>query len=258
VTAAASCQPRIEGEGLPGRTPLVLARERGMFAAFVGQLVGGAGTGDELTAELLETGIRIGGPIGQIAAAFVAGRCDGGAEVDAVLEGLVGDLDAEADELDADARPLIEALFSLVLRGKADAGLPRLRQLAAGGGAGTTHDWLAAGYLAQTGDVSGWPALAAALGHVDAHTRLMATRHLAWFLPFDGQVVDGSTIDVRGRLLERLADADAYVAREVPALLAEAGVSDTAELLEDAAAHHELPEVREAAEDVLDQLRAEA
>jgi hypothetical protein len=261
-----ACRPRVEDDGQPGRTPLVLARERGMFEPFVSQLLGRGkreptGAAAELTTELLEAGLRSGGATELVAAAFLAGRCDPGdeasrAELGELLVELADDLDVEPEDLDADARPLIEALFSLVLRGEGDEALPRLRALAADGGAGTTHDWLAAAYLAQLGEVSGWPAMLAAAGNVDAHTRLMATRHLAWFLPFDGQAVGGSTIDVRGQLLARLADADAYVAREVPALLAEAGVPDAVALLEDAAEHHDLEEVRHAAEDVLDQLQA--
>ena len=226
MTGAAPCEPRIDDGGFPGRTALVLARERATYEPFVAQLLGRGkseptGAAAELTTALLEAGLRSGGPTELVAAAFLAGRCDPGddeasAHIGELLEELVEDLDVDVEDLDSDARPLIEALFSLVLRGEGDDALPRLEALAADGGAGTTHDWLAAAYLAQLGDGSGWPAMLAALGNIDAHTRLMATRHLAYFLPYDGQVVAGETVDVRARLVERLDDRDAYVAREVP------------------------------------------
>jgi hypothetical protein len=266
VTTAATCRPRIDDAGLPGRTELVLARERGMFEPFVAELLGNGkgeptGAADAHTPALLEAALQRGGPTELVAGAFLAGRCDAeddgaSAHIGELLQELADDLDVDPEDLGADARPLIEALFSLVLRGEGEEALPRLRALVADGGAGTTHDWLAAAYLAQVGDASGWSALLAALGNVDAHTRLMATRHLAYFLPLDGQVAGGGTIAVRARLLERLADGDAYVAREVPGLLAEAGVADVVDALRDAAARSALPEVREAAEDVLDHLQS--
>ena len=114
--------------------------------------------------------------------------------------------------------------MSLVLRGEHEQGQAALSDVAHSA-LGTMGDHLAAFYLAELGDPSGYGTLVRQLHAPDGYSRQMAARHLVGFLPFDGQRVGDDTVDVRGRLIERFDDTDELVAVEIPGLLAEAQVS---------------------------------
>jgi hypothetical protein len=144
--------------------------------------------------------------------------------------------------------------MSLALRGDRDTAHRALIPLVTDYAHTIMRSYLAAFYLAQLGDPSGYPAMLAALHGKDEHTRLMAVRHLIGFKPYDGQTVGDQTIDIRTELIQRLRDRRAYVRVEVPFLLAEAEVEGLRELLRPVARRDLKKRVRRAARDVLEHL----
>jgi HEAT repeat protein len=184
------------------------------------------------------------------AAAFLAGRCrttaPGAARIDEILRGLLSDATTTADVA-------IEAAMSAALRGEVELGHARLLRAATNGDP-FADAYKAAFFLAQFGDMSAWPAMVQALSSDIAHFRLMALRHLAGFLPFEGQTVGGTVIDVRARLLAGLADRDPLVRQEMPFLLEEAATPELRRILLPVASSDADPSVRSAAEIVLSRL----
>jgi hypothetical protein len=192
-------------------------------------------------------------------AAFLIGRCQPSDSADqSKLTALVQEFvkSIKLDKLGIMTSAYIEAAMSLALRGEREQGHKALLPLVAGEHADESNGYLAAFYLAQMGDPSGYPAMRKALRHESEHTRLMAVRHLIAFKPYDGQSVQGTTVDVRAELAQRLNDHDTYVRVEVPYYLAEAQVSDLATLLASVAKNDKKKEVREAARDELDRLKS--
>jgi len=253
------CAVRIHDAGLVNRTPQVLQRELHLVGAMVLRMEQRPKGNPEQAAERLTMGALTAcfkKPLATTlpAAGWLAGRCTApDAAGSALLESSLRDALASLDvhRLGAHGPAYVECAMSMGLRGDADAAVAALQAIAAGGGAGSTHDWQGAYYLAQYGDTSGWAAIVAALGSGDEHSRLMATRHLFVFIPYDGTTRDGLLIDAAARLAAALDDPSEYVAVEVPGLLAEAGLDDIRELLADAAAPGRPASVRAAAADVL-------
>jgi hypothetical protein len=263
------CRVRIDASGLPHRGPAILDRERTRAVHEILSLqYGGIVIADPATEPtdvafgLLDAGFAPDedGDVDGVktpGAAFVAGRCDvdddaAADRIDERLRWVIGALDP--DDLSAWAPAYIESAMALALRGH-DEGVATLAALVGGGRTpGTDADHLAAYYLAQTGDPSGWPAIVAELGHKNDHYRMIAARYLLAFRPYDGQVVEGETVDVRGRLVALLEDDDTAMTAQIPALLLEAEVDGDVELLESIAKTHRHVEARDVAEDLLDRV----
>lgn len=239
-----ACRPDITDRGYPTRTALVLRREENLFRAEAEELVSGGGEpgaatvdgepteGDEPTISLgrVEEVLKAGDPTLAPQAAFLAGRCayPDDATRDRLAVGLRALLAGPGDtDLGSRALAHVEAAMSLALAGHKEA--RSILSDVVSAAPSSMADWLAAAYLAELGDPMGWPVLVGLLTGDDGFTRLMAARHIAMWLPYDGQEVGGVPVDVRGRLLERAEDTDSLVADEIPALLAEVGGPDLAD-----------------------------
>lgn len=254
----AACVRTIERLDLSARTELILARERGGFDSMLEVLRGDGGKGggevdpSPPSVAELDAAMRSAEPSKQYAAAFLAGRCRTSTAADATLtETLRQVMDDQATPADA----AIEAAMALVLRGEPERGHGYLRRAAAKPDP-FADPYKAAFFLAQLGDTSGWPAMVRTLASDVPHYRLMALRHLAGFLPFDGQDGDGVAIDVAARLRAGLADPDPMVRQEMPFYLEEARAPGLVELLGPVATGDPDPSVRTAARMVLDRLPA--
>ncbi len=258
------CHPRIDAAGLPHREEIILERERNLYPLMVNRVLG-------LRRDVPEHWSAVVFPLQRLeeifatreaailpAAAFLAGRCQPAPpaspeRLTSLLRALVSSLDASRLGVMADA--YVEAAMSLALRGDPESARRLLTPLVADG-ADPGTGYLAAFYLAQLGDPSGYPAMLAALRSESDHTRLMAVRHLIAFKPYDGQTIQGKCVDIRGELIQRLKDHEPYVRVEVPYYLAEAGVADLAALLEPVARRDRSRDVREAARDILERFNA--
>jgi hypothetical protein len=264
--AVSVVRPRIEAEGLPQRGEVVLRRDRGLFPAMVAGLSpanlllsgpepDGEGSDTAIDADVLESAFSNADTVA--AAAFVTGRVVG--DDDDLTERLLGHLrrvvdGADPRNIDSRGTGYAEAAMSLALRGDLEVGRRALLPMVGEDANVGMGQWLAAYYLAQMGDPSGYPTLMDLLHSEDGFTRLMGVRHLVAFLPYDGQHVDSETVDVRARLVEHLDDPDKYVSMEVPGLLAEAGVEGLSTLLAATAKKGRHKETRQAAKHVLDDL----
>ncbi len=258
------CHARIVAGGLPHREEIILERERNLYPLMVNRILG-------LRRDVPEHWSAVVFPLRKLeevfaardaailpAAAFLAGRCQPSPpaspeRLTSLLRALISSLDASRLGVMADA--YIEAAMSLALRGDPESARRLLTPLVADGadpGAG----YLAAFYLAQLGDPSGYPTMLTALRSESDHTRLMAVRHLIAFKPYDGQTIQGKTVDIRAELIKRLKDHEPYVRVEVPYYLAEAGVADLPTLLEPVARRDRSRAVREAARDILERFTA--
>ena len=221
------CRVHIETAGFPGRTPLLLAHERGLYRQMVDDLSRrragehvvdrepAAHDADDpgVTMDQLEAAFASVDVTSIHAASFVAGRCEPElAEDSQALDHLLGELvdSLHVEDLGSRALSYVEAAMSLVLRGEHERGQAALTDVAHSA-LGTMGDHLAAFYLAELGDPSGYGALVRQLHTPDGYSRLMAARHLVGFLPFDGQRVGDDTVDFRGRLIERFDDTDELV-----------------------------------------------
>lgn len=256
--------PSVRAAGLAGRTAVILGREQRLWPQMAAELRGRLGrSGPEAIAtSTVRAALTSGDPERVPLAAFLVGRSR--PEVDGVVcdweEELHGVI-AERSLVDLGAWSLafVEAQMSSVLLGLGVEGAQHGLDQAKHGldqaiRADSSANWLAVYYLAQLGDPSGWPALCRLLEAPDGFTRLMAARHLVGFLPFDGQVIGGSQVDVVGGIKALLDDEDARVAVEVAALLAEADPGEAARFLPDVVQASKHPEVGAAADDVLRQL----
>lgn len=257
------CRPRIVAAGLPQRGGIILEREKNLYPLMVDRLMGRRSewsfedAAESLTMEMLEDVFASREPRRLVAAAWLAGRCQPDAPEDQErLTALLHDLldSSPVEDLDIMARSYIEAAMSLALRGEPEVARQALLPLVSDDGSGASDSYLAAFYLAQLGDPSGYPAMWKALHSSNEHTRLMAVRHLIGFKPYDGQTVKGTMVDVRGELINRLKDHDPYVRVEVPYYLAEAGVEGLKEILRPVAKDDKNKDVRQAAREVLEHL----
>lgn len=257
------CRPEIVAAGLPQRGELILQRERNLYAAMVAQLSGQRSersfeeAAESLTMEDLEQSFAARKPVTLFAAAWLAGRCRPDAPEDRrQLQALPAELiDAlAAGRQGALERAYIEAAMSLALLGAPEQARRALAPIVATGAPPSSAGYLAAFYLAQLGDPSGYPAMVAALRDESEHTRLMAMRHLIGFQPYDGQRVGGQTVDLRAELVARLKDPSPYVRVEAPYYLAEAGVADLEQLLTRVAKVDRHKDVRAAARETLSRL----
>lgn len=256
-------QPRFEKSGLPYRTEIILKRERNLYPLMVDRLVGRLSKEQEvpgtrgLTLDELVSAIHRRDGLTLPAAAFIAGRfpTEDPAERQRLIDAL-GDVLASlvVEELDIMDRSYIQAAMSLALLGELEAGRRALQPLVGHHAGSTDESYLAAFYLAQMGDPSGYPVMLKALEGDDEHVRLMALRHLVGFQPYDGQQVAGKTVDVEAELIKRIRDDDPYVRAEVPYHLAEAGVGGLPDLLVPLAQRDPDKGVRLAARNVLDEL----
>jgi HEAT repeat protein len=250
----AVCERWIDRANLSGRTDLILARERHGFDSMLDVLresgKGGQPPDPELKVAELEAGLQSSEPSVQYAAAFLAGRCRAAPLENAAISGQLRRL-VEDPATAADVA--IEAAMSLVLRRERQTGHDRLLRAVANPDP-FADAYKAAFFLAELGDASGWPAMVKAMANDIAHFRLMALRHVAGFLPFEGQVVNGAAIDVRARLLAGLADPDPLVRQEMPFYLEEAAVPGLRGVLTPVASGDSDAAVRSAAEIVLGRL----
>lgn len=257
------CRPSITPAGLPHRGELILQRERVVYPLMINRLMGRGkrspeGAAEKLTMELFERAFAERDGVILPAAAYLAGRCqpDAAEDRESLTRHLRELLDAlPVEDLDVMGPSYIEAAMSLALRGDPESGHRALVPLVNEYAHTIMRSYLAAFYLAQLGDPSGYPALLAALNDKDAHTRLMAVRHLIGFKPFDGETVGDQVVDIRAELVRRLRDRSAYVRVEVPFLLAEAEVKGLQELLRPVAKRDLKKKVRRAARDVLAYLK---
>ena len=257
------CRPHIVTASLPYREEVILQRERNLYPLMVHRLMGmgrreKGGSEDvteSLTIKMIEDAFAIREATVLPAATFLAGRCQPDApEFQERLTALLRDLldSLPVDDLDIMDAAYIEAAISLALRGEPDKARQALIPLVTDYAPTTIRSYLAAFYLAQLGDPSGYSALLATLGSSNEHYRLMATRHLIGFKPYNGQTIQGKVVDIKTELVKRLKDSDTYVRREVPHLLAEAEIEGLRELLLPVAKDDIDPDVRQAARAVLE------
>ena len=262
------CRRHIPDLGSVGRGPLVLAHEEGLFRAYATLLTGGEADSEAddepdseapLTMQALEDAFGDHDDVVAFnAACFLAGRCEPDEAADSArLTSLVADVVSSGDpsRLRSDAVAYVEAAMSMVLRGESDAGRTALSAVGSGNGADSMADWLAAGYLAELGDPSGYGLVVRLLENSDPLTRLQAARHIALFLPFDGKTVGGEVVDVLARLADRLDDdPGGLVSVEIPSLLVEISGDRVRELLTRAAKEARHEDTRRAAARALEQL----
>ncbi len=258
------CHPHIVDAGFPNRGQLILQREEFLYQQTVGNVsgFGKGGYGDvseDLTVEMLEEAFIDRDPIILPEAAFLAGRCQPDEpELQERLTKLLNELlnSLPVNNLDIMDEAYIEAAMSLALRGEPEIARKALIPLVTDYAAITMRSYLAAFYLAQLGDPSGYPTMLSALHSTNEHTRLMAVRHLIAFKPYDGQTVQSKIIDIKAELIERLKDHHPYVRVEVPYLLAEASVGGLAKLLLPVAEADADMNVRQAARNVLESFKS--
>ena len=245
----AACNIQIDAAGMSGRTPGILERERRRTPILVADVVAGEDrvgepegpakiTDAELFRVLGDDEHFLLGP-----AAFVAGRCrvQDPARDAQVRDRLVTLLDSE----DADVR--VEAAMSLLLRSvEPDKATDVLRREAAAGTGPYTQAWLAAYYLAQMGDPSGYPALVECTRASSPNTRLFAARQIIGFAPYDGQQAGGLEVSTLALLEARLRDHEVMVRREVPGLLMELAPARAPALLDAHLAGEDHADVRAA------------
>ena len=212
------CVPVFVAAGLPRRAEQ-LAREESLWPGLAARVAGGgrgeAGAG-EVTLEVALAALEDVDEGRAAAAAFVLGRC---ALEDARVTEALRAAVASAPE------PIvrIEAAMSLAVRGEAAQGQAALRALAEDPSP-LAEGYVAASYLTQLGDPSGYPrVVATALGEL-AHYRLMAMRALPRFAAWRGERLGAVVVDPAAVVMSRAEDASALVRREVPLVLAGIGL----------------------------------
>jgi len=252
-----ACPPHIVAAGFPNRTQPILQREQDMFPLLVERLLGldkhepdgSVDYSQSLTMEMLEENLE--DPKNpDSSAAFLAGRCQPTDPPDQTKLTTLLRAAVDAQESPVDFG-FVEASMSLALRGEPEIARRKLLPLVRGKASVFGETSLAASYLAQLGDASGYPILLDALNNSNEHTRLMAVRQFLAFKPFDGQTIDGKTINIKAEIAGRFKDTEPIVRREIPGLLAEAGVTNLKKLLQPVAQHDANEDVRAAAQDAL-------
>jgi hypothetical protein len=223
VSLDVPCTPHHEAAGLAGRTAALVKRDANIFPRMTETFYGGKGGGPQtITAAMLAAALKPGADEDTDGrawnAAFLIGRCR--AEDDQV--------DARLDEVLQEAiraKPqpdvAIELAMSLALRGQPGAARGTLERLAMAKDK-FSDGYRAAYYLAQLGDITGYPTLVRTIRDELGHFRVMAARHVLAFVLYDGDEIDGMKIDPRGLLVERLGDPEPIVRQEIPGLLVEA------------------------------------
>jgi hypothetical protein len=224
------CRPRIDDNALPGRTAVVVERERRQWPGAAAELREALGrssdeaTDDEdvaLELDDITDGLSSTEPDVVPTAAFLAGRCE---PVDGLADAVASTV-ARYDpaQLRASAWDFVESCFAWALLGAADEAAERLRLLVGPEAVRSTEAHRAAAYLAQIGDPSGWPTFVHALEQGNDHVKLMAARLACYFEAFTGTEVDGLVVDPVAALRRLAADAGPWVAPEIPSLLEELG-----------------------------------
>ena len=253
------CRPKITGAGLPARGEIILGREKQSFPIMISRLSGSRREETRaqppvLTFGMLEKAFKERNPVTMPAAAFLAGRCETGSNDDHLkLAGLLRDFVNSLDPADPDvlAESYIQTVMSLALMGEKDEAVRLLLPLVTTLHNTMTEGYLAAFYLAQCGEPSGYPAILESLRSRNEHTRLMAMRHMIAFKPFDGQRVRGEKINVVTELKAMLKDPSMRIRREVPYYLAEVGDEKLKEILQSALGDEKNNEVRAAIQYVI-------
>jgi hypothetical protein len=255
------CTPAIGDAGLIQRTAALIERDVRQYpmavnAIVVGIDVKGEPPNDEpLPHETLLESLERDPDGANQPAAFIAGRCTtGDADADAVtlhrLQQLADSFDPA--HLRYEASTYVEALLALALLGQVDTSRSRLTDLVTIPEYNSIAAASAAEALAQLGSPAGYTLLHGELHDKDdPHGRMMATRRLLAFVPYDGQVVGSLTIDVRRDLLGRLKDRDDDVAAEVPGLMLETGLDGIVDDVRAATSRPYSKAVRAAAERAL-------
>ncbi|MFT7579553.1 MAG: hypothetical protein ACI9MR_001219 [Myxococcota bacterium] len=258
ATRAVVCKIYQTSTGIAGRTSMVLERERAFWNARAQALIDGQMTmAEPPDAPLVTTGHILDHITSKDvalaeSAAYVAGRCRAANEAaDGALEAALFQASASSEH----AVVRIEAAMSLAVRGHKTKAIELLGTAAASPKV-FEEPYKAGLYLAQLGQKSGYTAVAAALNGDINHHRIMAVRSISLLAQFDGQAVDGVTIDLRGLLVARLDDANKMVRREVPAQLVLLKVPDAEQLLTAFLANEQDASVKVAAKSALSSLRA--
>jgi HEAT repeat protein len=253
------CQPNIVSAGLPMRSEVILAREKNIFPMIVAGLQGNRKgipvNGIKLTVEILEQSFKSEDSLILSNAAFLAGRCHSNTtgfqdNVKKLLHQLISSISRSS--LDIMDSTYIQAVMSLALLGEAEKAHRLLLEII---DENITEGYLAAFYLAQLGDPSGYPLILKNLSSSNEHYRLMASRHLIGFKPYKNQIIQGKTIDIVRELLQRLKDKSTYVRQEIPHLLVEAGAENLKETLIEISKNDKNRNVRQAAIEELEQLQ---
>jgi hypothetical protein len=214
---------------------------------------------ENLTLAVLEYGFTDTNDITKLlAASWLAGRCQPeDADGETALKKLTTDFIAplEVGKLDVMMQPYIESVMSLALLGNSPADArEKLLPLVTDFAAPNSESYLAAFYLAQLGEPSGYGALLATLHGENEHYRLMAARHLIGFAPYAGQNVGGTVINIVEELAQLVKDSSVYVRGEILYLLAEAKAPDLKKLAQAVAKNDQDLNVRQIAEDILENL----
>ncbi len=183
------------------------------------------------------------------AAAFIVGRIQAG-DAQPKLDAALRDLLQSHPEADI----AIEAAMSLALRGDLKNAQIALQQLLAAPES-TGDEYKAAFYLAQMGDVSGYPCMLAAAQDEIPHYRLMALRHMLVYMPWQGIQMGDFVIDVQKTLVDALKDDAEMVRMEIPFLLEEIQLPGLKNLLETVRQNDDSEMVRDAANLVLERLQ---
>ncbi len=233
------CVVTVDDAGLPHRTPAMVERDRHAVRMHAHYLAGTSARGRRpdvppFTAGQLLDALR--GEGGTRDAAFLAGRCRAPEpDEDAALT------EALRVAMRSHATPgvRVEAAMSLALRGS-DREEARDALAAVAGGAQIDDTWIAAGYGAQLGDVSGWPALLRALSpEVILAYRTAAAKRLVDFVALRGQACALDTIDPWSVLARLSRDPDAGLRQVIPNALLEAEHPDARALLTELSADND-------------------
>jgi len=239
---ALTCAPHIPESTLPGRTAVLVERDRRRYAGAVDLVLAddplthvdpaesddGVVLDERLVAVLAEAPDH---PHRAPSAAFLAGRCTtGNAEADRVIhDALRGAVDAidRTRRLGTAAALFVEGVMSLALLGDVHRAIALFTEQLTHPTRRSMEDALMAGYLAQLGGIAGYPILLQELRDPDSgQLRRNAVRQLPTFLPYDGQAIGDTTIDVDGELRRAASDASEYVADAVEDVRREFGLAD--------------------------------
>ena len=244
------------GKGeFPLRNEILLERERNGFGGMANELNGPVkGEWEEVSQidyKSLRDALLSGDPVRSYAASFLIGRMaplDGGSDQEMIQ------LLREALDSEIASDVAIEASMSLALLGEGELGRRLLLDLMERKETGD-NQYKAAFYLAQMGDISGYPIFLKTLESDIAHFRLMAIRHLVVFQPFEGQFTGGVQVNVDELMKSALKDKSDMVRSEIPFYLEELGIPDLIPTLTEVQRKDRSKEVRIAAEMVIERNR---
>ncbi len=236
------CEVHIPSSSLPGRTSVLVERDRRRYDNAVDQVLGrnplvhvDPFVAPDLTLvddRLLEV-LADAAEDDRLAAlaAFVAGRCttgdaDGDRAIHEALRAALETVD-RSRPLGSAASLFVEAVMSLALLGDVDLAIELFTEQLTHPTHRSMEDALMAGYLAQLGGTSGYPVVLQELGDPDsAQLRRTAVEQLITFLPYDGRSVGATVIDVHEALRRAAEDPSEYVSLRVHDVLVEAGLAE--------------------------------